>query len=70
MGTGKLSVWTSVKVREWYNEVEQEDEDRQSIVQDILRKSMDALRRIIVPVESQGGGHLVVRMRSLPPTTA
>ena len=26
-GIGKLSVWTSVKVREYYNEVEQEDED-------------------------------------------
>ena len=39
LGQGKLSAWTSVKVRECYSEVEQEDEDRQSIVQDILRKS-------------------------------
>ena len=38
-----------------YKEVEQEDEDRQRIVQDVLRKSADFLRRIIVPVESQGG---------------
>ena len=42
-------------MREGYNEVEQEDEDRQSIVQDILRESTDFLRRIIVPVEGQGG---------------
>ena len=36
LGNGKLSVWTSAKVRECYNEVEQENEDQQSIVQDIL----------------------------------
>ena len=47
LGKGKLSVRTSAKVRECFNEVEQEDEDRQSIVQDILRK--------IVSVEGQGG---------------
>ena len=35
--------------------VEQEDEERQSIVQGILRKSTDLLRRVIVPVEGQGG---------------
>ena len=43
------------------DEVEQEDEDRQSIVQEILRRSTDFLRRIIVPVEREchnevGGG--------------
>ena len=36
---GKFSVCTSVQVREGYNEVEQEGEDRQSIVQDILQKT-------------------------------
>ena len=59
LGKGKLSVRTSAKVRECYNEVEQEDEDRQSIVQDILRK--------IVSVEGQGGVTSSVRMPSLPP---
>ena len=34
--SGKLSVWTSAKVRECSNEVEQENEDQQSIVQEIL----------------------------------
>ena len=41
--------------RECYNVVEQEDEDLQSIVQEILRTRTDFLRRIIVPVEGQGG---------------
>ena len=54
-GNGKLSVWPSAQVRECHYEVEQEDEGRQSIVQDILRKSMDSLRRIIVPVDEMGG---------------
>ena len=38
LGNGELSLWTSAKVRECYSEVEEEDEVRQSIVQDILRK--------------------------------
>ena len=54
-GKGKLGVWTSAEVREYHNEVEQEDKDRQSIVQDILRESTDFSRRIIAPVEDQGG---------------
>ena len=52
---GKFTVWTREKVEECCNEVEQEDEERQSIVQDILRKRTDFLRRIIVPVEGQEG---------------
>ena len=54
-GNGKLSIWTSAKVRECDNEVEQEDENRLSIAHDILRKSTDFLRRIVMPVEGQGG---------------
>ena len=34
VGNGKASEWTRPKVRECYNEVEQEDEDRQSILED------------------------------------
>ena len=40
-----------MKVRECNNEVEQEDDARQSIAQQILQKSTDFLTRIIVPVE-------------------
>ena len=50
-----LSAWTSVKVRECHSEVEQEDDGRKSIAQQILYNSTDFLRRIIVPVEGQGG---------------
>ena len=52
----KLSVRASVKVRECHNEVEQEDEIRKTVAQQILQKNTDFLRRIIVPVEGQGGG--------------
>ena len=49
LGNGELSVWTSAKVRDCCNEVEEEDEGRQRIVQDTRRQSTDFLRRIIVP---------------------
>ena len=52
-----------MKVRDCYNQVEQEDDGRQSNVEDILRKSTDFLRRIIVPVDGPGGVAFVVRMR-------
>ena len=51
----RLSAWTSVKVRECHNEVEQEDDDRQSTAQQILQESTDFLRRFFVLVEGQGG---------------
>ena len=63
LGNGMLSAWTSAKVRERYNETEQEDEDQQSVVQGILWKSTDFLRLFIVPVE----GHVCP---SLPPMPA
>ena len=50
----KLNAWPSVKLRESYSEVEQKDEERKSIVQQILDKSTDFLRRVTVPVEGQG----------------
>ena len=61
LGNGKLSVWASAKVGGCYSELKQEDEDRQSIVQHILRKCQDFMRRIVVSVKDQGGGHFVVR---------
>ena len=42
-------------MRECDSEVEQEDEGRLTVAQDILRKSTDFLRRIITPVTGQGG---------------
>ena len=46
---------TRGQLRECYCEVDQEDEKRKSIVQQILQKNTDLLRRIIIPVEGQGG---------------
>ena len=68
---GKLSAWASAKVRECYNEVEQEDEGRKSIAAQILQtRNTDFLRRIIVPVQGHGGVTDVVRLPSLPPIPA
>ena len=55
LGNGLLSRWASAKVRECFCEVEQEDEGRLSIAQDILRKSTDFLRRVIAPVDEMEG---------------
>ena len=48
--------WTSVKVQECNHEVRQQDDQRKSMVQQILQKSADFRRRIIAPVGGQGGG--------------
>ena len=56
---------TRVKIQECYHEVMQDDQ-RKSIVHQILQKSTDCMRRIIAPVEGQEG-HTVVRVPSLPP---
>ena len=37
-----------------HREVKQEDEERKSIVQQIMHKSTDFQRRIIMPIERQG----------------
>ena len=47
-----------------------EDKDRKRIVQQILQKSTDFLRRINVPVRGAGRSHIVVRVPSLPPLAA
>ena len=49
MNSDRLNAWTSAKLRECYSEVESEDEQLD------LQKSTDFLKRIIVPVEGQGG---------------
>ena len=70
MKSDRPNAWTSAKLRECHNEVEQEDEERKSIVQQILQKSTDFLGRILVPVEGRGGGHTVLRVPSQPSVSA
>ena len=43
------------KLTESYCKARQEDDQRKSIVQNVKQKGTDFLRRIIVPVEGQGG---------------
>ena len=47
------NAWTSAKLQECSNEVKQDDDEPKSIVQQILQKGTDFVRRIIVPVEGQ-----------------
>ena len=54
----KLNVWASVNVRECYSELEQEDENRKTFVQQILQKGRASWRA--------RRGHTVVRIPSLP----
>ena len=42
-------------LKESYFQARQEDEQRKSIVQQVVPRSADFLRRIIVPVQVQGG---------------
>ena len=50
-----LNAWTREKIQECHRDVRQEDDQQQSIVQQILQKSSDVPRRIIAPVGPQGG---------------
>ena len=52
---GQLCEWTIERLQEAYDKVALEDIGRLSIAEDILRKSMDFLRRIIAPVDGMGG---------------
>ena len=57
----KLNAWTSAKLQECHSEVKQEDDERKSIVQQIMPKSKahySASRRT-------GRGHVVLRVSSL-----
>ena len=51
--TDEVNPWTWSKLQEFYHEVKQVDDQRKSVVQ-IMQRSTDFLRRIIVPVEGQG----------------
>ena len=51
----KASEWTLEKIREAYEKVAREEIGRLGIVQEMLRKSTDLLRRIVAPVGGKGG---------------
>ena len=66
-GNGMLSIWASAKVRECYHEVEQEDEGRQSIAQDMLGEERRLPEVDHCASRRAGRGHFVVRMPSPVP---
>ena len=59
----ELNSWTVAKLKKSHYQARQEDDQRKSIVQRVVTKSTDFLRRIIAPVEGQGG-YTVVRVLS------
>ena len=61
----KSPEWTLEKIREAYEKVAKERIGRLGIVQEILRKSTDFLRRIIAPADGMERSHLVVRLSTL-----
>ena len=62
----KLTAWTSKKLRECYSEVEQEDEERKSIVQQINAGEHGHLEPDHRASRRTGRGHIVVGVPSLP----
>ena len=58
------------KLQECYCEARQEDDWRRSIVQQILQKSTEFLRRITVVSGETGRGYTVMRVPPLPPISA
>ena len=50
-----MEEWTLERIREAYKKVARDEVGRLGIVQEILRKSTDFLRRIIGPVGGRGG---------------
>ena len=51
----KSSEWTLERIREAYEKVARDEIRRMGVVQEILRKSTDILRRVIAPVGGKGG---------------
>ena len=62
---GMLSIWASAQVRECSGEVEQEDEGRQGIVQDILGGGTRTSCGRPLHQSTKWRGHLVVCVSSL-----
>ena len=51
----KASEWTLDRIKEAFEQVAQDEAENVSIVQEIMLRSTDYLRRIIAPVGGQGG---------------
>ena len=51
----EVNRWMMVKLKERHYEAKQDDDQRRNAVQQIMHKSTDFLRRIVVPVEGLGG---------------
>ena len=60
----KASEWTFDRIEEAFELVAQHEAEKMSIVQEIMLRSTDHLRRVIAPVGGQGG----VTMSYLCPT--
>ena len=58
MKSDELNPWTMAKLKESYCEVTQDDDQRERIVQQVMRKSTGFLRRIIVPPDGHEGATL------------
>ena len=66
----RVSPWMLAQRKESYCQARQEDDQRKSIVQQIMHKRTDFLRRINVPVWRAGKGHTVVRVPTQSPISA
>ena len=51
----KASEWAFDRIEESFEKVAQDEAEKVSIVQDIMLRSTDYLRRIVAPVGGQGG---------------
>ena len=51
----KASEWASVRIKEAFELVAQDEAEKVSIVQEIMIRSANSLRRIIAPLGGQGG---------------
>ena len=61
----KTSEWAFDKIKEAFDLVAQDEARKVSIVQEVMFKSTDYLRRLIAPVEGQGRCHNVLPMPAL-----
>ena len=61
----KASDWAFDKIKEAFDLVAKDEARKVSIVQEVMFKSTDNLRRIIAPVEGQGRSHNVLPMPAL-----
>ena len=61
----KASEWAFDRIKEAFDLVAQDEARKVSIVQEVMFKSTDYLRRLIAPVEGQGRCHNVLPMPAL-----